>query len=162
MYCGVVGGIERNDFSVLGASVNLAARLMAQKNHPGIMVDKEVRSHAKRVNFAAFPPVRAKGYSDPVPVYKPLTAKECRWGKANPNFVGRKEEMRKICRMALESSRKDRPSKMFFVQGDSGIGKSSFIVQAIVEIRKSFKVRMVDMLLSRNVCADGDSLVPFR
>ena len=32
VYCGVVGGVERHEFSVLGASVNLAARLMAQNS----------------------------------------------------------------------------------------------------------------------------------
>ena len=162
VYCGFVGGVERHNFSILGASVNLAARLMAQKNHPGIMVDKEVRLHAKNVNFESFPPVEAKGYSNLVPVYKPLTKKESRWGKVNPNFVGRKVEMEKLSKLALGMSRMELPSKMIFIQCDSGIGKSSFVVQAIAEVRKSLKVRMIDVVISRNVCADGDSLVPFR
>lgn len=162
VYCGIVGGVERNDFSVLGASVNLAARLMTQNNHPGIMVDEEVRLHAKNVNFESFPPVEAKGYSYLVPVYKPLTTKESRWGKVNPNFVGRKVEMAKLSKIALGMSRRDLPSKMIFIQCDSGIGKSSLIVEAIAEVRKSLKVRMIDVVISRNVCADGDNLVPFR
>jgi len=162
VYCGIVGGVERNDFSVLGASVNLAARLMTQNNHPGIMVDEEVRLYAKNVNFESFPPVEAKGYSNLVPVYKPLTTKESRWGKVNPNFVGRKVEMAKFSKIALGMSRRDLPSKMIFIQCDSGVGKSSLIVQAIAEVRKSLKVRMINVVLSRNVCADGDNLVPFR
>eukprot|EP00554_Chaetoceros_debilis_P009004 CAMPEP_0194101608 /NCGR_PEP_ID=MMETSP0150-20130528/2290_1 /TAXON_ID=122233 /ORGANISM="Chaetoceros debilis, Strain MM31A-1" /LENGTH=1615 /DNA_ID=CAMNT_0038788273 /DNA_START=63 /DNA_END=4907 /DNA_ORIENTATION=- len=161
VYCGVVGGVERHEFSVLGASVNLAARLMAQKNHPGIMVDGEVHKQAQKINFIAFPPVKAKGYTDLVPVYKPLTAKETRWGKVDPNFVGRKEEMRKISTLALKMSRRRSPSKIIFIWGDSGSGKSSFVVHTISNVYKSLVSGRKKTIITRNLCADGDTLVPF-
>ncbi len=157
-----MGGVDRHEFSVLGASVNLAARLMAQKNHPGIMVDEEVRQEASKVNFVAFPPVKAKGYKLPVPVYKPLTAEETKWGKVNPKFVGRKKEMEEVCQLALQIGRRRSRSKMCFVWGESGAGKSSFVVQTIAKVHKKLKTTRRNALITRNMCGDGDALIPFR
>ena len=39
-YCGVTGSIQRREYTVLGDSINLAARLMAQKN--GVVVDAAI------------------------------------------------------------------------------------------------------------------------
>ncbi len=162
VYCGVVGGVERHEFSVLGASVNLSARLMAQKNHPGILVDNEVQKRSRKVNFIKFPPVKAKGYADLVPVFKPLTAKEARWGKVNPMFVGRKKKEETVSKLAIEMARRAQPAKMVFVTGKSGIGKSSFLVHVISKIRKELKIRRANLIISRNVSSDGDTLLPFR
>ena len=45
VYCGVVGGVRRHEFAVMGAPVNLAARLMGLKVNNGILVDEAVREH---------------------------------------------------------------------------------------------------------------------
>ena len=113
VYCGVVGSVKRHEYAVLGPSVNLAARLMSQKNHPGVLVDDTVRVKAKKFNFVAFPPVKAKGYSDLVPVFKPLTAKEARWGRVNPDFVGREEEMRQVSATMVDMVEGDGASRIF-------------------------------------------------
>ena len=91
VYCGVVGGLKRHEYAVLGPSVNLAARLMSQKNHPGVMVDNEVRKKSNGMNFISFPPVKAKGYSDLVPVFKPLTAQEAKWREGKPQVCWKNE-----------------------------------------------------------------------
>lgn len=79
-YCGVVGGIKRHEYAVLGPSVNLAARLMGSPQNPGILVDDAVRMMADRsYGFNALPPVKAKGYSEPVPIYEPLSPLERSW-----------------------------------------------------------------------------------
>lgn len=62
-YCGVVGGVRRHEFAVMGACVNLAARLMASKVNKGILVDEAVSGQADaRYTFNSLPPVQAKGY----------------------------------------------------------------------------------------------------
>jgi len=162
VYCGVVGGLKRHEYAVLGPSVNLSARLMSQKNHPGVMVDEAVRKKSSCMNFISFPPVKAKGYDDLVPVFKPLTAQEAKWGKVNPKFVGRKEEMGQVCKLALDMSQCGCPSKLLFVWGDSGSGKSSFIVHAIDKARKVLMTNMKRVVITRNISSEGDSLVPFR
>ena len=73
VYCGVVGGVHRHEFAVLGPSVNLAARLMASKENTGVLVDEAVQSHAKaKFRFRSHSEVTAKGYAKPVPTFEPL------------------------------------------------------------------------------------------
>jgi hypothetical protein len=162
-YCGVVGGIKRHEFAVLGPSVNLSARLLSMPNHPGILINNDVRREAmKWGNFLSFPPMKAKGYAEPVPVYQPLTAKEARWGKVNPRFVGRKSEMMRVCKLAKEMAVTEGQAKMFFVWGESGSGKSDFLVQTVAFMRKVLITLRKGVVVTRNIGNDGDALVPFR
>ena len=48
-YCGIVGAMDRHEYAVLGSPVNLAARLMASKQNPGILVDEAVMVRALMV-----------------------------------------------------------------------------------------------------------------
>jgi hypothetical protein len=162
VYCGVVGGVKRHEYAVLGPSVNLSARLMGNKNNPGVLVDDAVRRKARGSKFISFPPVKAKGYSDLVPVFKPLTAKEARWGRVNPKFVGRKKELDLICKLSLAVTKKERTSKMLFVWGESGSGKSAFIVSAISKARSLLLQKKKRSVVTRNATSERDSLIPFR
>ena len=162
-YCGVVGSIKRHEYAVLGPSVNLACRLLSMSNHPGILINGDVRREAmKWGTFLSFPPMKAKGYQNAVPVFQPLTAKEARWGKVNPVFVGRKEEMRRVCKLAQEMTLMQTPTKIFFVWGESGSGKSDFLVQTVAVMRKMLVTLRMKVILTRNIGNEGDSLVPFR
>ncbi len=162
VYCGVVGGLNRHEYAVLGPSVNLAARLMGQKNHPGVLVDDAVRRKSRGTNFIAFPQVKAKGYTELVSVYKPLTAKEVRWGRTNPKFVGRRREIELVCKLAMDVTIPGKPSKILFVWGESGSGKSSFVVNSIAKARTYLLHEKINMAFIRNINREGDSLVPFR
>ncbi len=100
-YCGVVGGISRHEYAVLGPCVNLSARLMCSSCNPGILVDNSVRLRAKtEFTFNSLQPVKAKGYVNPVPIFEPISAAEKRWGKPIRDFVGRKEQLNYIFRWA--------------------------------------------------------------
>jgi hypothetical protein len=161
-YCGVVGGVKRHEFAVLGPSVNLSARLMALKNNPSILVDDEVRSKIPRVNFAAFLPVVAKGYSKPVSVYQPLTVKESRWGKVDPRFVGRKKEVTLLQEVASKMAEGLCLPKMILVSGESGCGTSSFLIHALAVTRKVLSIHRKKVKIIRNISNGNDSLIPFR
>ena len=65
-YCGVVGGISRHEFAVMGPSVNLAARLTGKSNPGIILVDKSIRLLTNsQIFFKPHPAVNAKGYDEP-------------------------------------------------------------------------------------------------
>lgn len=163
VYCGVVGGIKRHEFAVLGPAVNLSARLLSMQNHPGLLINNDVRREAmKWGTFLSFPPMIAKGYADPVSVFQPMTATEARWGKVNPMFVGRKNEIGRSCQIAQDIATMKGESKMFFVWGETGAGKSDFLVQAIASMRKRLATMKKSVIVTRNVGNDGDALVPFR
>jgi len=69
-YCGRVGGVNRHEYSLLGPSVNLAARLMCSSENRGILVDDSVKQEAKdKFVFKSLPHVVAKGYVKPVPTF---------------------------------------------------------------------------------------------
>ena len=161
-YCGVVGGIKRHEYAVLGPSVNLAARLMTLPNHPGILVDNALRVRAN-CNFMALSPVKAKGYSSLVPIFKPLTTREALWGKINPNFVGRRKEMKELCKLTQDlASVSESPVNMRIVMGESGSGKSAFIFQSLAVMKKMFASAGKKVIIARNASNEGDSMVPFR
>jgi hypothetical protein len=102
-YCGVVGGVWRHEYAVLGPCVNLSARLMCSAYNPGILVDNNVRLKAStEFTFNSLQPVKAKGYASLVPIFEPISAAEKHWGKPIRDFVGRKEQLSHIIRWAKD------------------------------------------------------------
>ena len=161
-YCGVVGGVKRHEYAVLGPSVNLAARLMSSKTNPGILVDNTVRMMANRsYGFNALPPVIANGYSEPVPIFEPLSTLERVWGRILPNFVGRKEEILSIMGIAKEMILTEVPSKIVIVESKSGMGKTTMVAHCIEHIRKLLGANKHRLIITKNVSKESDSLVPF-
>jgi class 3 adenylate cyclase len=72
VYCGLVGTERRCEYAMMGSSVNLSARLMASCTPDDIRVDKEVYNDTKTsFSFETLAPINAKGYTEPVAVYRP-------------------------------------------------------------------------------------------
>ena len=72
VFCGETGSSNRYEYSLMGPSVNLAARLMA-KQSASIICDEEVRSSDNSShNFRNAGMHTLKGYNDPVPFYEPV------------------------------------------------------------------------------------------
>lgn len=72
VYCGLVGSPDRHEYAVMGPSVNLSARLMGKAPVGGIMCDSEIKLRDRVHKFQSLGEVQAKGYSAPVPIFKPL------------------------------------------------------------------------------------------
>lgn len=162
-YCGIVGGVKRHEYAVLGPSVNLAARLMASKSNPGILVDNNVRMLAHRsFGFNALPPVVAKGYAEPVPIFEPLSPLERSWGKLQPNFVGRKSEILQIMGIARKMLLQEScPSRLILVEAQSGMGKSTMVAHCIEHIRKLMGANKHRLIVTKNVSKDSEAIIPF-
>ncbi|KAL7552056.1 hypothetical protein ACHAWF_015258 [Thalassiosira exigua] len=72
IFCGETGSRSRYEYSLLGPSVNLSARLMAKGDWGQINCDEKLRSHAfGRHAFVINGSHRLKGYSESVPFYQP-------------------------------------------------------------------------------------------
>ena len=162
-YCGAVGGLDRNEYAVMGPSVNLAARLMCSEVNTGILVDNAVRHLAsKSYGFNAFEPVFAKGYKDPVPIFEPLSPLERSWGKIEPNFAGRKEEIKTFVKVATEMIKYEKEQARFLmISASNGMGKTTMLAHGIEHARKIASANTRRFVVAKHVAQANDSMIPY-
>jgi class 3 adenylate cyclase len=163
-YCGVVGGLMRHEYAILGPSVNLAARLMGSLKKPGMSVDNAIRLMADK-SFAFGSPftVYAKGYAEPVAIFEPLSPLQRHWGRRKPNFVGRRQELQTLAKIAYDTAMSSghTPGRLVLISGASGMGKSTLVVHLIERIRRSLKAKNKRISVVKYVSRDSDRLAPF-
>ena len=75
---GAMGAQERMDYTVLGSTVNLSARLCSKVDPDQVLVDRATMDAARGVvdvRFDDLPEIPFKGYADPVPVFAAVREK---------------------------------------------------------------------------------------
>jgi class 3 adenylate cyclase len=121
-FCGIVGSTERREYTMIGAVVNLAARLM-QAAPGAILCDSATYQAAQaQVEFAVLRPIHVKGRSDAVPVYRPLGVVRA-VEAPQPALIGRAAE-RAALEAALGRLTHGGDGGVVFIEGEAGIGKS--------------------------------------
>ncbi len=124
VFCGSVGNETRREYTIHGASVNLAARLMQAAGN-GILCDETTCQAARfDVVFDTLPPIQVKGQSQPVQVFRPVRTRQT----AQPDhlqIVNRKAEQRQLQECLIQLS--EGQSRVVIIEGDTGIGKSRLL-----------------------------------
>lgn len=79
VFCAWVGSEVWRDFAMIGQTVNMSARLMANKGNRDILVDAVTFARSKRsVSYHTLEPIFVKGSTTPMGVFRPLPEREAR------------------------------------------------------------------------------------
>ena len=163
VYCGVVGGTRRHEFAVMGAAVNLAARLMYSKDNAGILVDEAVQKNTdNRYAFKDLPAVKAKGYDRPVNVFEPLHAIQQRRRGMVQSFVGRQDHIKSMTDVARKVMEEDAKTRMAFIIGEAGMGKTALGLTIADEMKKSAALLKKRCIFSRSSTTKTEQRIPLR
>ncbi|HYN18519.1 MAG TPA: AAA family ATPase, partial [Actinomycetes bacterium] len=138
-FCGTVGSRWRREYTMLGAVVNLAARLM-QEAGDGVLCDAATAEAARSaLAFEALGPVLVKGLADPVSVYRPGHADRSAGRGPEPvvrgPLVGREEEQGRLdgALRRITADGDDRPgvAQVLVLEGEAGAGKSRLVAELV-------------------------------
>ena len=128
VFAGEIGSSRRREYTVIGDSVNLAARLMAASRPGQILVSKPTIERAgDGFDLQRMRPLRVKGKAAPVAVFRLLDArgehKTERQPQAATALVGREQELAALLRLSRQVTTRRR-ARWAYLWGEPGIGKS--------------------------------------
>lgn len=131
-----VGGFSEAGDTIMGLTVNLAARMESAAPIGGVLISQHTYQHVRDIfDVQLLAPIIAKGFAEPVPVYvvqraKPhsfLTPKSGVQGVAT-RMVGRTIEFKQLQDLYQTVSQTAR-TQVAVILGDPGVGKSRLLYE---------------------------------
>ena len=132
----MIGGDSEAENTIMGSTVNLAARLENAANPGTLLISQHTYKHiCDLFDVQYLEPIKLKGFTDPIQIYqivcpKPIVFGESNWDVAGiqTSMIGRDPELlmlQDIFRDATE----DAEVKVVTVIGEAGIGKSRLLYE---------------------------------
>lgn len=130
-FCGSVGNTRRREYTLLGDTVNVAARLMQKAAEQGqaILCDEPTyQATHSQVDFETLAPLTLKGQPQPLATYRPMSSKSAPKAEAPPaSLVGRAAEQAQLTESL--AAVQNGASRIVLIEGEAGIGKSRLVAE---------------------------------
>src|SRR3954453_22207036 len=128
----LAGGLAEGGYTVIGDTVNVAARLQAAAEIGTITVgERTMRATGEAVEYRELEPLRLKGKAEPVPAFETVglmtaTPRRRKGEQAAAPFVGRTHELELLDSLFGRILREGR-AHLVTVIGQAGVGKSRLL-----------------------------------
>jgi class 3 adenylate cyclase len=128
------GGIDESEDTIIGSTINLAARLEKAAEPGTVLVSKHTYQHIRGFfDMQQHTPIQAKGFPEPVETYKILKIRERVFGLSNhgvegieTRMVGREREMQRLQEIA-QAVLGEKERRFVAITGQAGLGKSRLL-----------------------------------
>jgi class 3 adenylate cyclase len=127
VYAGMIGGVERCEYTAIGSVINLAARLMMGAEWGEVLVPEAVAGQ-RRLRGEYLGDRRYKGISESLPTYRLLGRRDGEEALFEQRLVGRESELEKLL-AAAQPVRAGRFAGVAYIYGEPGIGKSHLMYE---------------------------------
>jgi class 3 adenylate cyclase len=132
----MLGGETEAEDTLMGAAVNLAARLEGAAPAGGLLVSHDTYRHIRGVfDVEPWEPLKVKGFDEPVHVYRILGTKPRAFRSytrgvegVETHMVGRQTEL-KYLQDALLSAIEEKFGQIVTITGEAGVGKSRLLYE---------------------------------
>ena len=146
VFCGPIGPARRRQYTMIGAAVNLAARLM-QATWRGTTLCALTRAAvADRIECTALPPVPLKGYSEAITAFRAVERTPAKRGRRQ--VFGRQDELA-LLDATLDAFGQGQVAGPIVFEAEAGLGKTALVDELIARA----EVRGVEVLT-----ATGDAI----
>ncbi|MBU0705383.1 MAG: tetratricopeptide repeat protein [Chloroflexi bacterium] len=133
---GILGTREQAAYTVIGDTVNLAARLEALAQPGHILISSRVHHQTRALfSFQEIGPTHVKGIDQPVTIYEPIGDRSEPLPTRGVTgvtaaFLGRDTELEHLRALAA-AFLNDRHGRLVIVQGEAGMGKSRLVAETL-------------------------------
>ncbi|MEM7336136.1 MAG: adenylate/guanylate cyclase domain-containing protein, partial [Chloroflexota bacterium] len=158
VFAGPVGSDVRHDYTTMGDTINLSARLMQNAGDNQILVETAVTKQTKTIVSEKLPPILVKGKADPIPVSVVQSYSQPSHSyRETPQVFGRENE-RDFIKTQLDKLTHGQGS-ISMVIGEVGLGKSLFLDNIRAEMETSWFPREDGGILASGLSvAYGESI----